>query len=165
MHFIFRYFKDNGKGSKFESQDVTDVQEKRKKPERSRSLDPELEERSQSFKELKKIFQDPNLSHVLIKSYSSLDSLDALENKVKTTSVKRNDFNLETSTKSQTKKKVSPKSKSKESVQTVNYNTKNSVQDINEELHDKLRIKRSVDKVSARFSNGGSMRRKNKNKV
>ena len=134
------------------------MQEKRNKQERSRSRDPELEERSQSFKELKKIFQDPNLSHVLIKSYSSLDSLDDLEHKVQTTSGKRNDFNLDTLTKSQTKKKVSPKSKSKEVVQ-------NSVRDINEELHDKLRSKRSVDKVSARFSNGGSMRRKNKNKV
>lgn len=127
------------------------MQEKRNKHERSRSLDPELEERSQSFKELKKIFQDPNLSHVLIKSYSSHDSLDDLEHNVKATSGKRNDFPLETSTKSQTKKKVSPKSKSKE--------------DINEELHEKLKSKRSVDKVSSRFSNGGSMRRKNKTKV
>lgn len=134
------------------------MQEKRNKHERSRSLDPELEERSQSFKELKKIFQDPNLSHVLIKSYSSHDSLDNLEHNVKATSGKRNDFPLETSTKSQTKKKVSPKSKSKESVQ-------NSVRDINEELHEKLKSKRSVDKVSSRFSNGGSMRRKNKTKV
>ena len=124
------------------------------------SLDPELSERSQSFTELKKIFQDPNLSKNLI------ECLDNLEHKANTAPVKRKEHTSESSSKYQTKKRVPPKFKSKGSLsQTDSNSTQNSIQDINEELHNKLRSKRSVDKVSARFSNGGSMRRKNKHKV
>ena len=122
-----------------------------------RSLEPELDERSRSFTELKKIFQDPNLSHALLKSYSSSDAIDALENKAKTSSVKRKDNILMTAHKSH--------SKSKGSVldQTVSNDTQNPVQDINQELLEKLSVKKSVDKLSARFSN--VTRRKNKQKV
>ena len=38
-------------------------------------------------------------------------------------------------------------------------------QDMKTELHEKLKSRISVDKPSARFSNGGSGRRKNKHKV
>ena len=69
-----------------------------------------------------------------------------------------------TSHKSHSKKKISSKYKSKD--QTVsNYTQQNPVQDINLELHEKLSLKKSVDKVSVRFSNGGSVRRKKKQKV
>ena len=72
-----------------------------------------------------------------------------------------------TSHKSHSKKRISSKYKSKCSVldQTVINDTQNPVQDINQELHDKLSLKKSDDKVSVRFSNGGSMKRKKKHKV
>ena len=73
-----------------------------------------------------------------------------------------------TSHKSHSKKRISSKYKSKGSVldQTVSHDTQqNPVQDINQELHEKLSLKKSVDKVSVRFSNGGSVRRKKKQKV
>ena len=137
------------------------MQEKGNKQNHSiKSLDPELSERSQSFTELKKIFQDPNLSNNLT------ESLDNLENKTKTASVKRKEHKSESESNYQTKRRVPSKFKSKGSLNQTDSNSKqNPVQDINKELHDKLRTKRSVDKVSARFSNGGSLRRKNKQKV
>ena len=137
------------------------MQEKGNKQNHSiKSLDPELSGRSQSFTELKKIFQDPNLSN------NHIESLDNLENKTKTASAKRKEHNSESASKYQTKRRVPPKFKSKGSLnQTDSNGAQNPVQDINEELHDKLRSKRSVDKVSTRFSNGGSLRRKNKQKV
>ena len=137
------------------------MQEKGNKQNHSiKSLDPELSERSQSFTELKKIFQDPNLSNNLT------ESLDNLENKTKTASVKRKEHKSESESNYQTKRRVPSKFKSKGSLnQTDSSSKQNPVKDINKELHDKLRSKRSVDKVSARFSNGGSLRRKNKQKV
>ena len=144
------------------------MQENKNKNEHCRSPNQELDERSQSFTELKKIFQDRNLFHVPIKSYSSSDQVDDLENKAKTSSVKRKDPILMTSHKSHSKKRISSKYKSRGSVldQTVSNNTQqNPVQDINQELHEKLSLKKSVDKVSVRFSNGGSVRRKKKQKV
>ena len=143
------------------------MQENRYKNDHCRSPNPELDERSQSFTELKKIFQDKNLSHVPIKSYSSSDALDDIENKAETNSVKRKDPIFMTSHKSHSKKRISSKYKSKGSVldQTVINDTQNPVQDINQELHDKLSLKKSDDKVSVRFSNGGSMKRKKKHKV
>ena len=58
-------------------------QENKNKNEHCRSPNQELDERSQSFTELKKIFQDRNLFHVPIKSYSSSDQVDDLEEKIK----------------------------------------------------------------------------------
>ena len=108
-----------------------------------------------NMKDIKQNTQDKwNIKQVLIKSHASMDTLDELGKKEHTLTDKG-------------EKKTPAKYNSKGSLKeaAISTETQKSGMYIKTEIQDKLKSKRSVDKPSQRFVNGGSMRRKNKEKV
>ena len=117
--------------------------------ERSRSLDSELEKRSTSSQNSRKLYQEKSKNQSL---------LDGIPDESQETILESVDDKSTDGENYPPVKPTKPVAVSSLSVGQMKINSKT-------ELHDKLNLNKSVDKPSSRYLHGGSGRRRNKQKV
>ena len=128
--------------------------------ERSRSLDFELERRSNSFQDLKKIFQEKGKCHSVLDHIPDETQEAKLENQQRKSEKRENIEQVESAPSTPVKAQ-----KSSRIPIIAKHNQAENSKSKNSELGEKLELNKSVDKPSTRFLHGGSGRRKNKQKV
>jgi len=117
--------------------------------ERSRSLDSELEKRSTSSQNSRKLYQEKSKNQSL---------LDGIPDESQETILESVDDKSTDGENYPPVKPTKPVAVSSLSVGQMKINSKT-------ELHDKLNLNKSVDKPSSRYLHGGSGRRRNKQKI
>ena len=126
--------------------------------ERSRSLDFELERRSTSFQDLKKIFQEKSKCH------SILDNIPDEAQEAKSENQQRKLEKREILEQGKSFSEVKAKKPSRIPI-ISKHHQEEKTPTLNSELGEKMTLNKSVDKPTTRFLHGGSGRRKNKQKI